>query len=422
MFNTNRVSLSPDYLEENYRVAARNGLPKRKIAIITSHPIQYHAPWFRHLATQADLQIKIFYLWDFGVTEKVDAGFQQALRWDVPLLDGYDSEFVPNTSAAPGTDRFGGLRNPSLYDQVLAFAPDTVLMFGYNYASLLWFLARWTKRQAPLIFRGDSHRLVSHNGAKEWARRAIITQIFRRFSAFLYVGKANERYFRYHGVPTQKLFCAPHAVDNERFSDDFNQAQSEVSLWKQELGIPEDHSVILFAGKFEAQKRPLDLLRAFVEARLPASTLLFVGAGHLENELRDAAASQSHIKFAPFQNQTQMPRAYAIADLVVLPSFSETWGLAVNEAMCMGRPVIVSDHVGCAEDLVHPHRNGLIFQAGNVTSLAVCLREALSDRQRLRRWGMESRRIIGDYSYAHMTQGLREALVYLQIHQQRRNL
>ena len=380
---------------------------------MTSHPIQYNAPWFARLAAEAGLKVRVFYLWDFGVTEQVDAGFQQSLRWDVPLLEGYDSEFVPNTSASPGTDHFGGLRNPSLYDRVRAFAPDAVLMMGYNYASLLWFIARWPRRSAPLIFRGDSHRLARRGGIKEQARRAVITRVFRRFSAFLYVGKANEHYFRYHGVADEKLFFAPHAVDNQRFFDEHDRAQSEADSWKRELGIPESHAVVLFAGKFEMTKRPLDLLRAFVEARLADSTLLFVGAGPLEKELREAASPHACIRFAPFQNQTKMPRTYAAADLFVLPSFGETWGLAVNEAMCMGLPVVVSDRVGCAEDLVHPRRNGLVFEAGNVADLAACLRAALSDRERLRRWGAESRRLVCDYSYAKMTAGLREALAHL---------
>jgi glycosyltransferase involved in cell wall biosynthesis len=384
----------------------------KRLAIISSHPIQYSAPWFRFLASEASLQIRAFYLWDFGVTEKVDTGFQHALRWDVPLLEGYDWEFVPNKSSTPGTDRFRGLRNPSLYRRVLAFQPDAVLMFGYNYASLAGLLMRWNRQDAPLILRGDSHRLVPRGGPKEWGRRAIIAQVFRRFSAFLHVGKANARYFLYHGVPREKLFFAPHAVDNERFITKASRAQEEAPRWKRDLGIPEDHAVILFAGKFEAKKRPLDLLRAFAEARLPKSTLLFVGAGPLEKELRREATRCSNVKLEPFQNQTQMPRAYAIADLVVLPSFGETWGLTINEAMCMRRPVIVSDRVGCAEDLVQPYRNGLIFQAGNVGGLAGCLREALSDLQRLRRWGEESGRIISDYGYAQTTRGLLEALAY----------
>lgn len=386
-----------------------------KLAIITSHPIQYYAPWFRHLAETINLDIKVFYLWDFGVTKKVDVDFQQAIEWDIPLLVGYDYEFVPNVSPNPGAHNFWGLQNPSLVSRVKAYNPDAVLLMNYNYASIYRFLATWNSHQIPLLFRGDSHRLLPSSGIKAIARQQFITQIYRRFAACLYVGKANYDYFRYHGVPERSLFFSPHAVENERFLAQALNATHQAKAWKQELGIPDDHTVILFTGKFETKKRPLDLLNAFLQANMKGVSLLFVGAGSLLQDLKLRSYGSSNIYFAPFQNQSWMPRTYAIADLLVLPSYGkgETWGLVVNEAMCLACPVIVSSHVGCAQDLVHPHRNGLIFSAGNVSALADSLKEALSDRQRLKAWGKESSQIISHYSYIQTTQGLKQALDYL---------
>jgi glycosyltransferase involved in cell wall biosynthesis len=385
----------------------------RKLAIITSHPIQYYAPWFRALADTTDIAIKVFYLWNFGVTKQVDAGFKQAFEWDIPLLDGYDYEFVPNISSNPGTQHFWGLQNPSLISRVQAYRPDAVLLMNYNYASLYNFLWRWNGDQVPLLFRGDSHRLLPPTGFKAWARKRMISLIYQRFAACLYVGKANYEYFQSHGVAPNQLFFSPHAVDNDRFFAQTEMAKQQAISWKQELGIQPDQQVVLFAGKFEPKKRPLDLLQAFLQAQLPQTSLLFVGAGTLEEELRAQATAPPNIFFAPFQNQTMMPRTYAAADVVVLPSYGaqETWGLAINEAMCLARPVIVSHHVGCAQDLVHPHQNGLIFPAGNVSALANCLQKAFSDKQRLQRWGAESLQIVSRYSYVQATEGLRQALV-----------
>ncbi|WP_017654668.1 glycosyltransferase family 4 protein [Fortiea contorta] len=384
----------------------------QKLAIITSHPIQYYAPWFRYLTSTTNLAIKVFYLWDFGVTKQVDVGFGQALQWDIPLLNGYEYEFVPNVSSKPGVNHFWGLQNPSLVSQVKAYKPDAVLLMLYNYASIYRFLGSWNSRQTPLIFRGDSHRLVLSTGIKAWARQQFITQIYQRFNACLYVGKANYHYFRYHGVSPNNLFFSPHAVDNDRFFAQTEIAKQQAIIWKRELGIPQDHGVILFAGKFDTVKRPLDLLQAFRQAKLDRVSLLFVGAGILENELKSQAAAQANIYFAPFQNQSLMPRTYAIADLVVLPSYSETWGLAINEAMCLSRPVIVSNHVGCAQDLVSVGKNGLIFPAGDVCALTASLQQAFSHREHLQHWGDESRKIISQYSYLQATQGLNQALDY----------
>ncbi|MGI0487673.1 glycosyltransferase family 4 protein [Pantanalinema rosaneae CENA516] len=382
----------------------------KRLAIITSHPIQYYAPWFRYLTHQAACELRVFYLWDFGVSDQLDPGFQQVIEWDIPLLAGYEWEFVPNVSPTPGTQHFWGLQNPSLIPQVKAYQPDAVLLMNYNYASLYRFLWQW--QDTPMLFRGDSHRLVPDRGFKPWLKQQWITQLFRHFSACLYVGQANYHYFRSHQVSPQRLFFSPHAVENDRFFNQAIPATTQAALWKQELGIPAHHAVILFAGKLIAKKRPLDLLHAFLAANLSNVSLLFVGNGKLEAELRAAAVNHTHIYFAPFQNQSQMPRTYAIADLVVLPSYGsgETWGLAINEAMCLSKPVLVSDHVGCAADLVQPLQNGLIFPSGDVTALAEFLQTAFADRDRLKRWGEQSRRIIRDYNYARTTQGLLDAM------------
>lgn len=384
----------------------------KRLAIVTSHPIQYYAPWFRHLATVAN--IRVFYLWDFGITEQADQGFQQVVQWDIPLLSGYDYEFVQNVSSAPGTYHFWGLQNPTLIDQVKAFQPDAVLMMNYNYASLYRFLWQWNSDWAPLLFRGDSHRLIPTSGLKATLRREVISQIYRKFSACLYVGKANYEYLRFHRVPAERLFFSPHAIDNQRFMSQIETAHETAIDWKHALGIPAATSVILFAGKLEAKKRPLDLLQAFVKANLPNVALLFVGAGQLESELRSQAPP--NVYFAPFQNQSLMPRTYAIADLFVLPSYGawETWGLAINEAMCLARPVVVSSHVGCAQDLVTPFENGLLFAAGDTDALAACLREAFSDRSRLQAWGAASQARIAQYSYTQATDGLFQAIASLQ--------
>ncbi|NUN63529.1 glycosyltransferase family 4 protein [Pseudanabaena biceps] len=386
------------------------------LAIIASHPIQYYAPLFRCISQSAYFRIKVFYLWDFGVTDQVDQGFKQSLKWDIPLLEGYDFEFVPNVSEDRGTHHIFGLRNPSLTQRVLAFKPDAILLtVSYNYASIYRFLWQMRHIEIPIIFRGDSHRILPKNNFKEKFKRLVISRIFQSFDACLYVGKANYEYFRYHFVNSNKLFFAPHAIDSSRFLT-CDSIYEQARLWKQELGISVDHQVIVFAGKFENKKRPLDLLKAFVDANLENVSLLMVGAGNLKTEMQ-AFVNQNddfsdRIFFAPFQNQSLMPRTYAVADLFVLPSYGngETWGLAINEAMCMGCPVVVSNHVGCSSDLVQPFENGLIFEAGNIMALTNSLSEAMRDRDRLKQWGEASKKIIANYSYENVILGLKQAL------------
>lgn len=388
-----------------------------RLAVIATHPIQYFAPWFAYLALRSGLDLRVFYLCDVGVAGHLDRGFQVPVTWDVPLLKGYAHEFVPNRSTSPGTGGYFGLWNPDLPARLRAWRPDAVLLTAYNYASIGNLLLRWGRSEAPLIFRGDSHRLVPQPGPREAAKRRIIARIFRRFAAALYVGSANRDYFRLHGVPEKHLFHSPHAVDGDRFLAARGAAEAEAQAWKRSLGIPEGHRVVLFAGKFEEKKRPLDLLRAFGDARLERASLLYVGSGHQERELRAAAAGNPDVFFSPFRNQSLMPGTYAACDVFVLPSCgpNETWGLAVNEAMCMGRAVIVSDHVGCARDLVIPEKSGLVFAAGDVVSLRDALRKALADPSRLKAWGERASAHVRSFNYEHAAAGLLAALRYLKV-------
>jgi glycosyltransferase involved in cell wall biosynthesis len=386
-----------------------------RLAVVTTHPIQYYAPWFRHLAREPGLEPRVFYLWDFGVTDQVDPGFGHALRWDVPLLEGYAHEFVPNVSRRPGTTHFRGIDNPELPARLRAFGPDAVLCLGYNYATFARLLWRWDRRRSPLLLRGDSHRLVPRTGLQAWLKCRILAAVFRRFGAFLYVGAANRDYLLRHGVPPEKLFFSPHAVDNDRFLAAAEEARREAGPWLREVGVPPGRKVVLFVGKLEPKKRPLDLLHAFARAGLDDAALLYVGAGELEETLRKEAAAVPHVYFAPFQNQTRMPRAYAAADVVVLPSLGpgETWGLCVNEAMCLGRAVVVSSHVGCGRDLVEPGRTGRVFPAGDVDALARCLQEVFRDPQTPARLGAAGRERVGAYNYSRATEGLVRALEWL---------
>lgn len=385
-----------------------------RLAVVVSHPIQYYAPWFRELSQQESLYLKVFYLWTFGVSSQLDRGFGQSLRWDVPLLEGYSYVFIPNKSRDAGTHHFSGLDNPTLVPEILNWRPDAVLVFGYTFRSHLSLLLNPSLWRVPFILRGDSHHLASSSGLKVFTGRLLRRILFRRFAAGLPVGQVNFSWMERSGIPRHRLFLTPHAVDNARFQATAPEAQVAASQLRENLGIPRHAPVVLFAGKFEVKKRPLDLLDAFANLRHSTAVLFFVGAGPLESELKHRASClrSGRVIFQGFQNQSAMPITYALADLVVLPSFGpgETWGLCINEAMNLAKPVIVSSHVGCGVDLVIPSQTGWMFPAGDSEALRAALADALSDPERLKRMGVAARAHINRYSYTQATAGLRRAL------------
>jgi glycosyltransferase involved in cell wall biosynthesis len=386
-----------------------------RLAIVLSHPVQYYSPWFRWLHQHTALEFKVFYLWEFGVRETRDPQFATAFKWDVDLLSGYEHEFVPNTARDPGTHHFRGLDNPALTRRLAVWRPGAVLLFGYNWLShqrALW----WARRRGvPLLFRGDSHLLG--RGRPAWPQLWLLRLLFRQFAAITYVGAANQEYFQTLGVPTTRLFFAPHSVDAARFSPDDSVARGSARQLRAELGLT-DKRVVLFAGKFSAAKQPLELLHAFHAVATDSDALVLVGDGELRSEIEALARSRPdrQVRLLPFANQSEMPSRYLLADIFALPSRGhyETWGLAVNEAMHLGVPCLVSDRVGCQLDLVRPGETGWVFPAENPTAFAATLQSALRTRpEELRRLSQNAVATSSRYTYQQTSDGLLHALASL---------
>ncbi len=390
-----------------------------RVAVVLSHPTQYYSPWFRWLRSHTALHFRVFYLWDFGVAKRHDPNFGRSILWDVDLLSGYDSEFVPNASGNPGAEHFMGFNNPGLTRHIGAWRPDAMLIFGYKWASHLRAIGWARRRGIPILFRGDSHLLG--RGSPRLLVRAALRAMFSQFASFLYVGAANREYFEAFGVPARKLFLAPHSVNAELFDRDNPDHRAGAQRLRAELGLEPGARIVLFAGKLVEAKQPAELLAAFLGLRMTGTALVFVGEGPEKATLQALAAgcaASPPIRFLPFAYQSEMPSRYLLAELFVLPSRGnyETWGLSVNEAMHMGVPCLVSDRVGCQRDLVANGETGWVFESGDPGSLGRTLAEALGQlgspvrREEVRR-AIDLR--MQGYTYAKTTEGLLSALAAL---------
>ena len=382
----------------------------RRLAIITSHPIQYYAPLFRTLADRDPLDIHVFYGWKGATESAYDPGFEDDVQWDISLLDGYDYTFVPNTSSDPGSHHFRGLVNPGLIPDIESWGPDALLLFGWAYQSHLRALLHFSG-DVPIFFRGDSTLLDEQGGLRTGLRRLFLRWVYRHVDVALYVGENNRAYFEAHGLSDEQLTWVPHAVENQRFKN-VPDAGRKALQWRRELGIPDDAVVILFAGKFESKKAPDTLLDAFLKCDNTKAHLALAGSGPMEEELRGRAGGRPEVHFLGFQNQSRMPVVYRLGDAFVLPSRGpgETWGLAVNEAMACGRPVVVSDRVGCAPDLVG-RETGFVVPAGDTGALRRRLETLVDDKELRCRMGRKAQAQIKDWSIRQAARRIERTIV-----------
>lgn len=365
-----------------------------RLAIIVTHPIQYYVPIFQLLAKETLL--KVFYTLGDSSLKKYDIGFKQKIEWDIPLLEGYDYEFLENIAKDKGSHHFKGIINPNGADRIKLYNPDAILIYGWAYNSHLKII-RHFKNKVPVFFRGDSTLLNQKNNFKNLLKKIFLNWVYKHIDLAFYVGTANKSYFKEYGLKDHQLSFAPHAVDNKRFGEVRND---EANTIRTKLSIKDDEILILFAGKFDTVKNPLLLLNAFANLAKNDVHLLFVGNGVLEENLKTTVnyLETTNVHFMGFQNQTRMPIIYQACDLFCLPSKSETWGLAVNEAMACGKAVLASDKVGCAQDLVN-FQNGAIFESENLIDLTQKLIALTNDKSTLKKMGEQSLNYIQEWSF-----------------------
>ena len=386
---------------------------RARLTVAMTHPIQYYSPWFRYITSSCpDIDLTVVYA-TVPTPEQQGVGFGVEFEWDTSPLEGYRFVQVraPRTRDNLHSDRFFGLDVPEMSRAVEDSKPDAVLVPGWYSVTLARVLATCQMRGVPTIYRGDSH--LGPSGRNRSAGWAVKTRaLLRFFDAYLTVGTLNREYLRHFGVSDRRIFFAPHCVDNELFGS----GAAVVSIaerrnsFRESMRIPAADLVVLFVGKLDLQKRASDLIAA--AARLgPGVTTVIAGAGEEEARCRaDAARLGTNVVFAGFVNQLALGEYYRAADVCVLPSTSETWGLVVNESLAAGTPCIVSDGVGCGPDLIRSGVTGYIFKVGDVAACADAIsriRDAISMGHD---FTMDCRRAVERYSFPVATAGLTEAM------------
>jgi len=394
---------------------------KVRLAYLVSHPIQYQAPLLRRIALEPEIDLTVLFGSDFSVRGYKDRGFGVEVAWDTPLLDGYRSEFLrpfrDTGEVSPTTPISRGIyRRLQQRDGSPAF--DALWVHGYASVNSLQAILAANALGIPVLLRAESW--LADRVRSPWKlalKKTFFRLLGKGIAAVLPIGTVNAEYWTHYFGTSVPQFLMPYAVDNKYFADLATAAANREQELRAELGLSTERPVILFASKLQQRKHTDHLLEAYnrfiADKTLQARPyLVVVGDGEQRAHL-EAQAQQlrlEDVRFAGFRNQSELPRFFQLADVFVLPSRHEPWGLIVNEAMASGCPVIVSTDVGCHADLITDGVEGCVFPVGDIRALTQALCRVFSSPETPARMGEAAQRRISAWTYEEDVQGLRRAL------------
>lgn len=385
---------------------------KKNILYVISHPIQYQAPLLRLISESPDIDISVIFYWNKAVNAYFDSGFQQHVQWDVPLLSGYSHQYL--SDAAKSKNPFKKLWtlwkiiDRKKYDVVWTHGYADIYTLSAILFSKLKKIKTWARGESVLF--SDTKNSVIQKIKRKILFRMLDPLVHR----YLAIGTENKNFYLAQNISPQKIVLCPYSVDNHFFRTKFLEAQHKMADLKKSLNMDPEHPVILYAGKFMTRKYPIDLLKAHCvvcqNTTMLHPYLLFIGTGETLDEVQAYSSPHPHyVRFLGFKNQSELPAYFALADIFVLPSVHENWGLVVNEAMNAECAIIVSDQVGCAADLVKHEINGYIYPARDIQMLAHYLKQLTENRALCEKMKKNSVEIISQWGLAESVIGLRKA-------------
>ncbi len=386
---------------------------KERVAWVAEIPVPYRVGLYRRLREEGGLELKLFFC----------AATQADRDWNVTLNGVPHTVIRGATVGVKPREQFSLRANPGIWGELSRFRPDVVVVGGYAHLTMQWAMLWCRCHRVPYVINSESHHRRARGGLLRAMKRLPVRYFVSGAAAGLPTGSLAREYLISYGGRADRMFLLPNTCDVTRFSREREPTTACRDTVRRELGLGTG-PVVLFVGRLTLAKGVDTLLRAFaalcadegpagvgsprksdddrtVPRHAPdAPHLLIVGEGEQRAELEALAGAlriAARVRFAGSMPWEGLPLTYAAVDLFVLPSRFEPWGAVVNEALASGLPVIASDAVGCAQDLVQPGLNGWIVPAGDVSSLARVLREALADRERLAAMGAASARLAPEW-------------------------
>ena len=362
------------------------------------------------------VRTKAWYCSDESMRGAKDLEFGVDVKWDIPLMEGYEFEFFKNYSwKASHTQGFFGLINLGMIRQLFNEPKSIIIVHGWHYFTHFFLIMLGKILGHTICIRNEmpQKQEVLKMGLKQTIKKFFLKYIlFPRIHYFLYIGKQNYLLYKSYQLPEKRLVFCPYAIDNNRFNKQSHLLKTHISQIKDRLKIPVASRVILYTAKYIKKKNPLDLLSAFRKINIPDCWLIMVGEGKMRDDMEKFILENDlqQVVLTGFINQFSIPEYYAISDVFIMCSGAgESWGLSVNEAMNFNLPLILSDLTGCSDDLVNEGDNGFVFKTGDVEELAERIKWVLNENKLT--WSIPSEKLVHKYSYAAILDNLRVSIL-----------
>lgn len=373
---------------------------KRRLVILTEIISPYRIPLFNALARNGSVEPHVIFL------AENDPGLR---KWHVYKDEiRFSYEVLPSWRVRFGSHNL--LLNWGLTRALRSAKPDAILCGGYNYVAS-WQALRWARaHDIPFLLWSESHLQELRRGRR--LVESMKQEFLRRCSGFVVPGQAAREYLHILGVRDDIIFTAVNAVDNDLFAAAAAQARKNADACRRELSLPDRY--FLFVGRLIREKGVYELLSAYakLDARLRERFgLVFAGNGVCQRQLElDAGRiAPGVVRFAGFVHREQLAAYYALAEMLIMPTYSDPWGLVVNEAMACGLPVILSDVAGCI-DLVTDNWNGFLVPAKDGSALAAAMEKLASQPDLSMKMGTNSLQRISQFSSEEWSSGVASAL------------
>jgi glycosyltransferase involved in cell wall biosynthesis len=331
-----------------------------RVLVLSEIPTPYRLPIYRLLAESGQIELDLVFL----------AESEPDRPWRLEQdLAGVPHSVLPGYAPTIRTRRntFVYEINPGIFGLLRSKRWDLIVIGGYAVFAEQTAIAYARIRDIPYVLHSESHLRKPRRRIVSAAKAAVLPRIVRGAAAGFATGSAAAKYLEHYGLQRERIRIVPNTIDVESYAARSTRARSEAQSIRDDMELPEHY--LLYVGRLVEAKGLLDLVEALDALGAGAPTVVAAGEGPLASALE----ASGHFRLLGFQDQNRLIDLYALADAFVLPSRDEPWGVVVNEALACGTPVIASDAVGAAEDLITDGVNGLIVPAGDTAALAGAL-------------------------------------------------